>query len=94
MHPVAYFSRKLCPAKQNYDMGNQELPAIKLTLKEWRHWLAFYVITDHKIPEIPFKYLKTAKRLNRFYFSVSYRPGAESDESIDTPETILPHHIT
>ncbi len=39
LHPCAYFSRKLSPAEQNYDIGDRELLAIKLALEEWRHWL-------------------------------------------------------
>ncbi|KAL0183501.1 hypothetical protein M9458_019197 [Cirrhinus mrigala] len=39
LHPCAYYSRKLSPAEQNYDVGNRELLAIKLALEEWRHWL-------------------------------------------------------
>ncbi|KAK3507792.1 hypothetical protein QTP70_000365 [Hemibagrus guttatus] len=38
-HPCAYFSKKLSPAEQNYDIGNRELLAIKLALEEWRDWL-------------------------------------------------------
>ncbi len=65
LHPCAYFSRKLSPAEQNYDVGNRELLAIKLALEEWRHWLEgaqhpFVVITDHK----NLQYLQEAKRLN------------------------------
>ncbi|KAL0148816.1 hypothetical protein M9458_055825, partial [Cirrhinus mrigala] len=53
LHPCAYFSRKLSPPEQNYDVGNRELLAIKLALEEWRHWLEganhpFTIITDHK----------------------------------------------
>ncbi|KAL0192527.1 hypothetical protein M9458_010823, partial [Cirrhinus mrigala] len=39
LHPCAFYSRKLSPAEQNYDVGNRELLAIKLALEEWRHWL-------------------------------------------------------
>ncbi|KAL0168998.1 hypothetical protein M9458_037220, partial [Cirrhinus mrigala] len=39
LHPCAFFSKKLSPAEQNYDVGNRGLLAIKLALKEWRHWL-------------------------------------------------------
>lgn len=90
MHPVAYFSRKLSPTERNYDVGDRELLAIKLTLEEWRHWLKgaehpFVVLTDHKNLE----YLHTAKRLNprqarwalffaRFNFTISYRPGSKN----------------
>ncbi len=87
LHPCAYFSRKMSPAEQNYDIGNCELLAIKLELEEWRHWLEraqhpFEVITDHK----NLQYLREARRLNpqqarwalfftHFKFTVTYRPG-------------------
>ncbi|KAK3548395.1 hypothetical protein QTP70_012639 [Hemibagrus guttatus] len=53
LHPCAFFSRKLNLAEVNYDIGNRELLAVKLALKEWRHWLEgarhpFLVLTDHK----------------------------------------------
>ena len=89
-HPCAFFSRRLTPAEQNYDIGNRELLAVKLALEEWRQWLEgslepFLVWTDHKNLE----YLRTAKRLNsrqarwalffgRFNFTLSYRPGSKN----------------
>lgn len=30
VHPCAFFSKRLSPAETNYDMGNQELLALKL----------------------------------------------------------------
>ncbi len=90
LHPCAYFSWKLTPAEQNYDIGNRELLAIKLALEEWRHWLEeasspFTVITDHK----NLQYLRDAKHLNprqarwalfftRFHFSITNRPGNQN----------------
>ncbi|KAG1956955.1 retrotransposable element [Pimephales promelas] len=90
MHPCAFFSHRLSPAKRNYDIGNRELLAVKLALEEWRHWLEgsgvpFIVWTDHKNLE----YIRTAKRLNsrqarwalffgRFDFTLSYRPGSKN----------------
>ncbi|KAK3506468.1 hypothetical protein QTP70_001152 [Hemibagrus guttatus] len=90
LHPCTFFSRKLNPAEVNYDSGNRELLAVKLTLEEWRHWLEgakhpFTVLTDHKNLE----YLRAAKRLNprqarwalfftRFKFAISYRPGSKN----------------
>ncbi len=87
LQPCAYYSKKLTPVEQNYDIGNRELLAIKLALEEWRHWLEganhpFTVITDHK----NLQYLRQAKRLNprqarwalfftRFNFTITYRPG-------------------
>ncbi len=88
LQACAYYSRKLTPAKQNYDMGNKELLAIKLAQAEWRHWLEganhpFTVLTDHK----NLQYLREARRLNprqarwalfftRFDFTITYRPGS------------------
>lgn len=65
LHPMAFFSRELSLAERNYDVGNRELLAIKLTLEQWRHWLEgadnlFHTITDHNNHE----YLKTTKKLN------------------------------
>ncbi len=90
LHPCAFFSWKLSPAKVNYDIGNRELLAIKLALEEWRHWLKgaahpFIVLTDHK----NLQYLHDAKRLNpiqarwalfftRFNFTISYQPGPKN----------------
>ena len=90
VHPCAFYSHRLSGAKQNYDIGNKELLAVKLALEEWRQWLEgaqvpFQVWTDHKNLE----YLQTAKRLNsrparwavffsRFNFQLAYRPGSEN----------------
>lgn len=39
LHSCAFYSKKLSPVEQNYDIGNHELLAIKLTLEKWRHSL-------------------------------------------------------
>ncbi|KAK1789971.1 hypothetical protein P4O66_002290 [Electrophorus voltai] len=39
LHPCAYFSGCLSPAERNYNVGDRKLLAVKLALKEWRHWL-------------------------------------------------------
>uniref|UniRef100_A0A3P9J974 Gypsy retrotransposon integrase-like protein 1 n=1 Tax=Oryzias latipes TaxID=8090 RepID=A0A3P9J974_ORYLA len=90
MHPCAFFSRQLSPAERNYDVGNRELLAVVLALKEWRHWLEgtsqhSLVWTDHK----NLSYLRSARRLNprqarwslflgRFNFTLTYRPGSRN----------------
>ncbi|KAI2667395.1 Transposon Tf2-8 polyprotein [Labeo rohita] len=56
LFPCAFYSRKLTPAEQNYDVGNRELLAMKSALEEWRHWLEgskhpFVILTDHKTLE-------------------------------------------
>lgn len=55
LKPCAFFSRKLSPAEQNYDIGIRELLAMKLSLEKWRHWLegapqSLIIWTDHKNP--------------------------------------------
>uniref|UniRef100_A0A8C5R7U4 Gypsy retrotransposon integrase-like protein 1 n=1 Tax=Leptobrachium leishanense TaxID=445787 RepID=A0A8C5R7U4_9ANUR len=93
LHPVAYYSKRLCPAERNYDIGDRELLAIKRAFEEWRHLLEgtsnpVTVYTDHKNLE----YLKSAKRLKprqarwalffaRFNFHVTYRPGSKNGKA-------------
>ncbi len=93
LYPCAFFSRKLNPTEQNYDVGNRELLAMKAAFEEWRHWLEgashpFTVLTDHRNLE----YLKSAKRLNhrqarwslfftRFDFRITYRPGSQNTKA-------------
>ena len=46
-HLIAFFSRKLSPAEQNYGTLDQKLLAIVHSFKHWRHYLegAQYKIT-------------------------------------------------
>ena len=51
-HPVAYFLRKMIPAKTRYETHDSELLAIVEAFKTWRHYLEgckykFLVLTDH-----------------------------------------------
>lgn len=88
-----FFSRKLNPAERNYNVGNQDLLAMKATMEKWRHWLEeakrkFTVITDHKNLE----YIRSAKRPNprqtrwalfftQFDISVTYIPGTRNTKT-------------
>ena len=51
-HPITYYSRKLSPAEQNYDIADKELLAIVACLKEWHMYIKEAVettiYTDHK----------------------------------------------
>ena len=83
--PVAYESRKLSPAEQNYPIHEKELLAIVHAIRLWRMYLEgrrFTVITDHASLE----YIKTQNNLSRRQarwletlqandFEVKYRPG-------------------
>ena len=51
-HPVAYFSRKMIPAKTRYETHNGELLAIVEAFKTWQHYLEdckhkIFVLTDY-----------------------------------------------
>lgn len=84
-HPVAFLSRKLTPAEQNYPTHEKELLAIIHALKTWSHYLSgshFTVYTDHH----PLRYLHSqpslSKRQARWLdtlaehdFEVRYIPG-------------------
>jgi hypothetical protein len=51
LRPCAFFSKKLSPAEQNYDVGDRELLTVVKALKAWRHWLEakhpFLIWTDY-----------------------------------------------
>ncbi|CAJ0919578.1 unnamed protein product [Ranitomeya imitator] len=102
MKPCAFFSRKFSPAERNYDVGNQELLAMKWAFEEWRHWLEgakhrVVVLTDHK----NLTYLESAKRLNprqarwslffaRFDFVISYLPGSKNVKADALSRSFVP----
>ena len=51
-YPIAYFSRKMIPAKTHYETHDTELLAIVEVFKNWRHYLEsckyeVFVLTDH-----------------------------------------------
>jgi len=65
--PLAFFSRKLSPAQQNYRAYDRELLAIYEAVKHFRHMLEarnFTVLTDHKPLTFAF-HRKRAKFLPR-----------------------------
>lgn len=85
LQPIAYLSKKMLPAELNYPTHEQELLAIIVALKAWRHYVAgspFYVVTDHQ----PLRYLQTQPHLSarqvrwmeflaQFDFTIGYQLG-------------------
>jgi hypothetical protein len=83
--PIAFESRKLSPAEQNYPVHEKELLAIVHAIKLWRIYLEgqqFTIITDHASLE----YIKSQSTLSRrqarwletlqsVTYEVKYRPG-------------------
>ena len=84
-HPVAFESRKMNPAEQNYPTHERELLAVIHALRTWRHYLLgkrFIIVTDHH----SLKFLQTQPQLSRrqarwleflaeFDFEIVHRPG-------------------
>ncbi|XP_018410495.1 PREDICTED: myeloperoxidase-like [Nanorana parkeri] len=75
LHPVAYFSRKLSVAERNYDVGDQELLAIKLALEECKTYPYLHITFR------PGSRKGKADALSRIY---------TAPETLERPETILP----
>jgi hypothetical protein len=87
LHPVAFHSRALQPAKLNYEIHDKELLAIHDCFRVWHPYLEgaqhrIETITDHRSLE----YFSTTKQLTRrqarwaeylsgFDYVVRYRPG-------------------
>ncbi len=90
LRPVAFYSRKLTPTEQNYEIHDKELLAIVDSFKQWRVYLEgskepVKVFTDHK----NLLYFTTTKVLNRrqvrwseemsnYNFEITYRKGSEN----------------
>ena len=93
LHPVAYFSRKIAPAKCNYKIYDKELLVIIRCFEEWRPelegiGLPVKIFTDHK----GLKYFMSTKKLNprqvrwaeflsKFNFVISYQSGKKNDKA-------------
>ena len=90
LHPVAFYSKKMLPAEQNYAIYDKELLAIIRGFEEWRPELEgtdepVQVFTDHKGLE----YFMTKKSLTRrqkrwadfleeFNFRIMYHTGRQN----------------
>lgn len=101
--PCTYFSKRMTPAEANYPIFDKELLAIVRCLEGWDHELRsvrkFTVKTDHR----NFQYFTAHRRLserhmrwqeflNRFNFSIQYRPGRENGaaDSLSRREQDMP----
>ena len=84
-HFVTYFSRKLSPTKQNYDIHDKELFAIIISLEIWRIYvegaLEFTIYTNHKnllqfiiIKQLNRRQVRWFKLLKQYKFTIQYTP--------------------
>ena len=86
-HPVAFHSRKMIPAERNYETHDQELLAIVMEFKQWRHYLegSFHpveVLTDHNnlkyfmgLAQLNGRQARWAMKLSMFDFFITHRSG-------------------
>ena len=52
-HPIAYYSQKMSPAEENYNIHNKELLGIVAALQHWRVYAegstgVIVILSDHK----------------------------------------------
>ena len=87
LQPIAFLSKKMLPAERNYPVHEQELLAIVLALKEWRHYLSgvaftIRVVTDHKSlvylrtqPHLSPRQTRWLELLEQYNFTIEYQEG-------------------
>jgi hypothetical protein len=84
-HPLAYFSKMLCPRLAKASTYIRELHAITAAVKRWRQYLLghFFIIqTDHKsLKELLTQVIQTPEqqqylsKLLAYHYEIQYRPG-------------------
>lgn len=90
LQPIAYLSKKLLPAETRYPTHEQELFAIVLALKHWRHHLYgpkhFTVYTDHKSlvyfntqDQMSNRQARWSEFLQQYNFTIEYKPGPTNE---------------
>ncbi len=88
-HPVAYLSRKLSPAEQNYDIHDKELLAIVAFLESWSVYTEgspeLTILTDHKnllhfttTKQLNRRQVRWSERLGQYKFRIQYTPGKDN----------------
>jgi len=89
-HPVAYYSRKMTQAEQNYDIHDKELLAIVVALQHWRVYAEgapeMTIYSDHKnlvtfttTKELTQRrQIRWAELLGQYKFRIVYTPGKDN----------------
>jgi hypothetical protein len=85
LQPIAFISHKMNDHEKNYPVHEQELLAVVVALKEWRHYLhgrRFRVITDHQSlrylstqPHLSPRQIRWSEFLQQFDYEIEYKPG-------------------
>ena len=86
-HLIAFFLRKMIPAKTRYETHNYEFLAIVEAFMTWRHYLERFqhevlVLTNHnnlrwfmKTKSLSSRQVQWAQELSRYHFQIDYRQG-------------------
>ena len=86
-HPIAFISKSLSDAEQNYPVADLELATIVFALKEWCHYLLdathpFTILTDHKNlayfthpQDLSCCQARWHQLLSEYHFTIEHRPG-------------------
>lgn len=107
LRPVAYYSKKLTPAEQWWQVHDQELGAIVACFTEWRCWLTgtnepvvvlsdhanlrFFMTAQHLTP----RQARWASLLSMFNFEVLHTPGKlnPADPASRRPDYVAGKHV-
>ncbi|CCE34844.1 uncharacterized protein CPUR_08783 [Claviceps purpurea 20.1] len=93
LHPIAFHSRKFCPAEMNYEIHDKELLAIVDCFKKWRQFLEgaqhrVEVFSDHhnleyftKVRLLNRRQARWSQELGSYDFIITYRPGKNNDKA-------------
>ena len=88
--PVAFFSKKFSKEQRNYSTGDQEMLAIVMAFREWRHYLdapagRTIVLCDHQAlqsfmstKDLQGRQVRWAEALAAFNFEIRYRKGKDN----------------
>lgn len=88
-HPLAYYSRKMTPAEQNYDIHDKELLAIVVSLQHWRVYAegapGLIIYSDHKnlttfttTKQLNRRQVRWSELLRQYKFKIQYTPGRDN----------------
>lgn len=85
-HPIAYYSKTLCPQLQYSSTYVRELYAITSVVRKWRHYLlgsSFIILIDHKsLKDLMSQVIQTPEQQNYlvkllgYDYEIKYKPGS------------------
>ncbi|SGY80360.1 BQ5605_C008g05368 [Microbotryum silenes-dioicae] len=93
LRPVAFMSRKMLPAEQNYEIHDKELLAIVECIKIWRHYLEgsqhpFKIYTDHAALQyfqtkrvLTRRQARWSETVNHHKHTIEYRSGSKNNKA-------------